>query len=209
MNPARRRSALLVGVAAVVVALDQWTKSWAQQDLKVGPRHVLGPVYLHLVVNPGAAFSFGTGASSVIAAVAVGLVLAVALYSRRLVKSEAPFLLMMALGLLAGGAVSNLADRFFRHDHGAVVDFIQLVSWWPTFNLADAAITVGALTLAVSVVFFPGWRPAPAPARSLAGTSPASPSPAGSSSLETTALGTGPTCAPSGTSAAAGGNLDH
>ena len=69
---------------------------------------------------------------------------------------------MVALGLLAGGAVSNLADRFFRHHHGAVVDFISLVSWWATFNVADAAITVGALTLAVSLLFFPGRRAAPA-----------------------------------------------
>ena len=68
---------------------------------------------------------------------------------------------MVALGLLAGGAVSNLADRFFRHHHGAVVDFIQLVSWWATFNVADAAITIGALTLAVSLVLFPGRQRLP------------------------------------------------
>ena len=68
----------------------------------------------------------------------------------------APWPVIVGLGLLAGGALSNLADRFFRHHHGAVVDFIQLVSWWATFNVADAAITVGALTLAVSLVLFPG-----------------------------------------------------
>ena len=61
--------------------------------------------------------------------------------------------------------MSNLADRFFRHHHGAVVDFISLVSWWATFNVADAAITIGALTLAVSLVFFPGRSASPAMAQ--------------------------------------------
>jgi lipoprotein signal peptidase len=50
--------------------------------------------------------------------------------------------------------LSNLADRLFRAQHGAVVDFIQAVSWWPTFNVADAAITAGALTVGVSLAFF-------------------------------------------------------
>ena len=50
--------------------------------------------------------------------------------------------------------MSNLADRLFGDHHGAVVDFIQAVSWWPTFNVADAAITTGAATVAVSLFFF-------------------------------------------------------
>ena len=54
---------------------------------QVGPVHVLGPVNLVLIYNKGAAFSFGTGASPVIAAVAVALVLAVAFYSRRLARA--------------------------------------------------------------------------------------------------------------------------
>jgi signal peptidase II len=190
MNPARRRTALLVGIAAAVVALDQWTKSWAQDDLAGGPRHVLGTVYLVLTYNRGAAFSFGTGASPIIAAVAVGLVLAVVFYSRRLARRGAPLPVMVALGLLAGGAGSNLADRFFRHHHGAVVDFIQIVSWWATFNVADAAITIGALALAASVVLSPGHRRAPVPPRSPAGAPP---------------IGPMASCAPSGTNAAPGG----
>jgi signal peptidase II len=194
MKTVRRRSALLVGVAAAVVALDQGTKSWAQRALAGGPVHVLGPVNLGLVYNKGAAFSFGTGASPVIAAVAVALVLAVAFYSRRVAKGGAPVPVMVALGLLAGGAVSNLADRFFRHHHGGVVDFIQLVSWWATFNVADAAITVGALTLAVSLVFFPAGRSASAPARPPTTVPP---------------MGSHVSRAPSGTTAAGGGNPDH
>jgi signal peptidase II len=204
MNPTRRRGALLVGVAAAVVALDQWSKSWAQQALKVGPRHVLGPMYLVLTYNRGAAFSFGTGASPVIAAVAVALVIAVALYSRRLARGGAPLPVMVALGLLAGGAVSNLADRFFRHHHGAVVDFISLVSWWATFNVADAAITIGALTLAVSLVFFPVRSASPAMAQA-----PTAGAPAAGTPPVGTPVGTGATRSPSGTGAAPGGNPDH
>jgi signal peptidase II len=102
-------------------------------------------------------------------------------------------LVIVALGLLAGGAVSNLADRFFRHHHGGVVDFIQLVSWWATFNVADAAITVGALTLVVTMVLFPGGR-ASGPARSSTAVPP---------------VGAGVGRAPSGTGAAPGGNPDH
>ncbi len=162
-----------MGIAAAVVALDQWTKSWAQEHLVLHvPRHVLGPVYLVLTFNKGAAFSFGTGASPVIAVVAVGLVMTVVFYSRRLAKGGAPLPVMVALGLLAGGAVSNLADRFFRHHHGGVVDFIQLVSWWAIFNVADAAITIGALALAASLVLSPGRRRAGAPAPSRAAATP-------------------------------------
>jgi signal peptidase II len=183
MKTVKRRGALLVGVAAAVVALDQWTKSWAQGALAGGPVHVLGPVNLGLVYNKGAAFSFGTGASPVIAAVAVALVLAVVFYSRRVAKGGAPVTVMVAL-----------ADRFFRHHHGGVVDFIQLVSWWATFNVADAAVTVGALTLAVSLVLSPGGRRASGPARSSARSSTAVPP-----------MSTRASRAPSGTSTAPGG----
>lgn len=57
-----------------------------------------------------------------------------------------------SVGLIAGGAVGNLIDRAFRGDdgflQGAVVDFIDL-QWWPVFNIADAAIVVGAVLLVV------------------------------------------------------------
>ncbi len=74
----------------------------------------------------------------------------------------------VVIGLLVGGALGNLADRAFRSGlgssgflHGAVVDFIDL-QWWPVFNVADAAIGVGAVLL---VLF--GLRPEPsAPAPS-------------------------------------------
>lgn len=159
---ARGRTALLVVIAAAVIGLDQWTKSWAQQALEGGRRHLVGPVNLVLSYNRGAAFSFGSGATPVIVAVAVTIAVAVLVFSNRLTKGGAGFLTVVALGLLSGGAVSNLADRLLRHHHGGVVDFIQLVSWWPVFNVADASITVGAVALGIRLAFF---APGPLPRR--------------------------------------------
>jgi signal peptidase II len=53
-----------------------------------------------------------------------------------------------------GGALGNLCDRFFRDDHGAVVDFVAL-HFWPTFNVADACIVVGCVLLAISLLRAP------------------------------------------------------
>jgi len=169
------RGAVLVGVAGAVIALDQWTKSWAQGSLASGvPRHVLGPSYLVLTYNRGAAFSLGSGASPVIEAIAVVLVVIVLWFSGRLARGGGHLATIVGFGLVSGGALSNLVDRVARHHHGAVVDFIQLVSWWPIFNVADAAITVGAATIAVTLVFLAPRQPAPsAPAAGLPPTPPA------------------------------------
>lgn len=150
-----RRALALAAVAATVIALDQWTKSWALHNLSAtSPRHVLGPVYLVLSFNRGAAFSLGSGASPVIEVLASALAVAVIAFSGRAARVGASPVVVIGLGLLSGGALSNLADRLFGDHHGAVVDFIQAVSWWPTFNVADAAITTGAVTVAVTLAFF-------------------------------------------------------
>jgi signal peptidase II len=155
VRPVIVRTALLLVIAALVVVLDQWSKSWAIGYLdEVGRRHVIGPVYLSLTFNSGAAFSLGAGASPVIEAVAIALVVGVIAFSRRAAMTRTSLAVIVGLGLLLGGALSNLGDRLFRHHNGAVTDFIQLVSWWPTFNLADAAITVGAVMVVVVLVFF-------------------------------------------------------
>lgn len=148
---------MVAATAMVVVVADQWTKSWAQRALATGPRHVVGPVYLVLTFNSGAAFSLGAGATPVIETVALVLVAGVLWQSGRLARKGGGWPTMLALGLLAGGALSNLGDRLFRDHHGAVIDFIQLVSWWPVFNVADAAVTVGAVTLVVALAW-PGKR---------------------------------------------------
>ncbi len=151
-------------LAAVVVVADQATKTWALHHA-AGLHHVVGTLYLRLDYNAGAAFSLGTGIGPVLEVVAAVLVAVLVLASRR-VSRDAPLAGAVGLALLLGGAVGNLADRLLRHipgNPGAVVDFVDIArighhDWWPIFNLADAAITVGAGLL---VIAFVRSRPAP------------------------------------------------
>jgi signal peptidase II len=139
--------AVIVAVAAVVVALDQWSKTWAEHALRTGARHVLGPAEFVLEYNSGAAFSTGTGVTPIVEAVVVALVVVLLLVSRR-ASRRASLPAAVAMGMLLGGALGNLGDRLFRHiadSPGAVVDFIRAVGWWPVFNVADASIVVGAI----------------------------------------------------------------
>lgn len=150
---ARRRPWwLLATVAGVVLALDQLTKWWALEALDDGPVHVGWTLDLSLTFNTGTAFSFGRDLGPVIGLAAV-VVVVVLLRTRMATATPAT---SAAVGLILGGALGNLADRAFRSGGdgflgGAVVDFVDL-GWWPVFNLADAAIVVGAVGL---VVF--GW----------------------------------------------------
>lgn len=146
----RGRRLLIPLVAAVVIAADQITKTVALDHLEPGqPVHVIGPVYWLLTFNPGAAFSMGAGVTPVIEAAVVVLVVGLLLATGRVSRS-ASWPVVIGFGLLLGGALSNLGDRVFRHEHGAVVDFVQAVSWWPVFNVADASIVVGVIVVALS-----------------------------------------------------------
>lgn len=141
------RSSVLIAV--VVVALDQLTKHWAVNSLGDGvARHVVWTLRWNLSFNSGMAFSRGQGAGPVIGALAF-VVIALLLVSLRQAGSR---ISAVALGLVIGGAAGNLADRVFRGRgwlRGSVVDFIDL-QWWPIFNVADVAITVGGPLLLLS-----------------------------------------------------------
>jgi signal peptidase II len=140
-TPATRRRLALAGLVAVaVVAVDQWTKTLAERHLADGPVHVWWTLRLNLSYNSGAAFGLGRGATPVI--LALGVVVLVLLLGFGRVAMAQTFG-AVALGLVIGGAVGNLADRLVRDNGGAVIDFVDL-QWWPIFNVADAAITVGA-----------------------------------------------------------------
>jgi signal peptidase II len=142
-------------VAATVVVVDQLTKAWAVAALSNHPRHVIGTVDLELARNPGGAFSTFTRATPVLAVVAVALTFMLV----RLVRRATDPATAIALALVLGGAVGNLVDRVVRTPgflRGHVVDFIKAVSWWPTFNVADMAITIGAVLLIIR-----GWRTEP------------------------------------------------
>lgn len=139
-------------VAAAVIAADQVTKTLAVDHLQPGvARHVIGPANWLLTFNSGAAFSMGTGVTPIVEAGVVILVGGLILVTRR-ARATASAPVLVGLGLVVGGALSNLGDRFFRGYHGAVVDFIQAVSWWPVFNVADSCVVVGVIVLVL------GWR---------------------------------------------------
>lgn len=154
-----RRRVLLGLVAAAVITVDQSTKTWALHHAVV-PDHLVGPVWFSLTFNSGSAFSLGRGVRPVVETVVVVLVVGLVLASQR-VSRYAGSGVMVALGLLLGGALSNLADRVVRHHNGAVIDFVEIArfgghDWWPVFNVADAAITVGAVALVAIGVFHRG-----------------------------------------------------
>ena len=144
--------ALVGAVAAAVTSADQLSKAWALAALDDGPVHLVWTLRLNLSFNTGAAFGLAPGLVPLL--IAVGLVLVIALLG---LGREAITTLpgTVALGMVLGGALGNLADRLFRDHGGAVVDFIDL-RWWPVFNLADAAISCGVVLLVVN-----GWRSAP------------------------------------------------
>jgi signal peptidase II len=150
-RPRRRRTALVVAVAALVVAADQITKSLAVADLSSHGVHIIGPFSFRLAYNTGVAFSIGTGLTGPIVVVAVVLVLVIAWMGRGVPTTTAA----VALGLVLGGALGNLCDRIFRSHHGAVVDFVY-TRFWPTFNVADSCIVVGCFLLALSFIRH-GW----------------------------------------------------
>lgn len=142
------RVAFAVTVAAVVV-LDQVTKAVAL-DVLAGGRTIdlVWTLRFNLTFNYGMAFSAGTGAGPLIGTVALGVAAWVArLGWRSALPSHA-----VVLGLVCGGALGNVVDRLFRGDgwmRGGVVDFIDL-QWFPVFNLADSAITIGAAAIVLA-----------------------------------------------------------
>jgi signal peptidase II len=156
---ARRRTWISLAIVLVVVALDQLTKTWAVHRLDEGPIAVFGSdVGFQLSRNTGSAFSLFQGFTPLLAILAV--VIAVVLV--RAVRRTEDMLTVVALSLVLGGATGNLLDRIVRSPgflHGAVVDFVH-VGDFPTFNVADSAITIGAVLLVVRALF-PG-SPEPA-----------------------------------------------
>lgn len=139
-------------VALGVVALDQVTKIWAVAALSDGPIDIIGSTFrFALTRNPGAAFSSFQSAGPLLAVVA--LVMATIIH--RALPQAHHRTEVVALGLVMGGAVGNLADRVFRADgllDGAVVDFIDF-SFFPSFNVADSAITIGVAMLVILTMF--------------------------------------------------------
>ena len=145
-NSAARLTA--AGIAVLVVAFDQLTKSWALGALRDGPIDLFWTLRFRLTFNSGAAFSLGTGFPWLFVVLGVLVLGALGVLVMRSEIARGP---AVGLGLIAGGAIGNLADRVLRGHDGAVVDFIDL-QWWPVFNVADAAICIGVAVLLLT------WR---------------------------------------------------
>ena len=147
-----RRYALALTIATAVVVVDLVTKRFASLNFVESSVEVI-PGFLTFTYheNPGAAFSLFQNGGPIIGVAAILVTIGV-LVALRTVR---PTIEVVALGLVIGGAVGNLIDRIFRGDgflDGKVIDWVDL--WWiPTFNVADASVT-----LAVGLLLIHAWQ---------------------------------------------------
>jgi signal peptidase II len=148
--------AVWLGLAAVVLLLDQFTKVLIVGNFQLGETHTVTSFFdVVRAHNPGAAFSFLAGASGWQRWFFVGLGTVAATVIVWLLRQHAgQKLFCFAIAMILGGAVGNVIDRLW---HGHVIDFLQFHWSWlapvfpggyfPAFNLADSAITAGAVGL--------------------------------------------------------------
>lgn len=147
-----RRYLIGLGIGAAIVVADLLTKRYAAINFDGNPVEIIPGFFgFTFVENPGGAFGMFQNGGVVIgiAATIVTIFVLVAL------AAERPMAETVVLGFVLGGAVGNLVDRFARGEgliDGPVIDWIEL--WWiPTFNIADASVTV-----AVALLLIHAWR---------------------------------------------------
>lgn len=140
-----------------IVVLDRATKAWFELETPEGWRHEIahGLIYLVHSENPGIAFSLFADSASpwVRGALIGGALLVIAALAWLLVAGQGGAKASAGLALLLGGATGNVTDRIL---HGGVTDFLEV--WignyrWPAFNVADSAITIGAILLLLDLLF--------------------------------------------------------
>ena len=145
------RGGLFLVIAAFVVVLDQISKSWVRSNLELSETvPLVGCLSFTYVRNTGSAFGLFANQAFLLTVIAIVGLVVILLFYRYL--SRFNVLGIMALSLIFGGALGNLIDRL---RFGFVTDFIDVRLWgdfhWPTFNVADSAITVGSIVLAVFI----------------------------------------------------------
>jgi len=146
-----------LGLAVLVIVFDQISKWWIITSVMNPPRviEVLPFFNLVLAFNQGVSFGlFDTGAGTgqwLLAGVAIAISIGLGVWLAR----AAHVTVVVALGLIIGGAMGNVVDRFAV---GAVVDFLDFHAFghhWPAFNVADTGITIGAAILILESFFQP------------------------------------------------------
>jgi len=136
-------------ISLLVIVVDQLSKLWIERTMSLGDSFVVLPVIdIVRAHNTGAAFSFLADAGGwqrwAFTLLAVGVSIALVLWMRKLALATQG-LLAFGLTLIVGGAIGNVIDRV---EHGYVVDFVHAhwgPHYFPAFNVADAAISIGAV----------------------------------------------------------------
>jgi signal peptidase II len=160
----QRRYGLLIGVAGLVVLVDQFTMVWVDRTMRIyeSVPIVPGLLVLHYIRNTGAAFGFLSGSHAgfripffiLVSTLAIGIIL---FLFHKLEESEV--MMPLALSLVLGGALGNLIDRIRL---GEVIDFILIhyrAFHWPAFNVADIGITVGVFLLVLRIFLLDRKQP--------------------------------------------------
>ena len=150
-------------IVAVVVVLDQFSKQWIRDNVPLGGSlPAMGALTIVHVQNTGSAFGFFTDQAFLLSIIAMAGLVVVLLFFRYL--KQLGLAGGIALSLIFAGALGNLVDRLRL---GYVTDFIYVRLWgdfyWPAFNVADSAITTGAILLAVVALSTFGKKHEPVP----------------------------------------------
>lgn len=156
--PARRIVlALETLIPLIVIVVDQATKAWVRSTLDVNEsRRVIGDyVRITYIHNEGAAFGLQVGQHSSLVFLILAVAASTLVLYLYLTTSPGERMQRVALGLILGGALGNIIDRIRWN---MVVDFMQVGvggHYWPIFNVADSAVTIGAVLLAYAYLFRP------------------------------------------------------
>ncbi len=153
-SPVGGKAGLLFGILAIVIGLDAVTKLLIQQNFPLYHQVELIGDYVRLtyIHNPGAAFGIHVGDYSRVVFLVLSAVALVALFAMYWVTPARDRIRLASIALICGGAIGNLIDRV-RSEVG-VVDFLDVGIGdlrWPVFNVADIAVTTGAVFLALSL----------------------------------------------------------
>jgi signal peptidase II len=142
-----RFGVLAFAIAVIVAVADRVTTTLVMDHLH-DVRHVWGPFGLALTYNSGFAFSLFSGRALLVTVLLCVGVLVLAI----VVAQVRTLALGIGAGLVLGGAVGNLSERIVGGPGGKVPDFITL-DYWPTFNVADACVTVGVIVIVAALLF--------------------------------------------------------